>query len=74
MRYLDKNEQSNIKDYIGWLAPNGFHFACDSYGHDDLTIKILKNYYGIKSDKKTVMGREDELIIKVGVVLATLIS
>lgn len=48
-------------NYIGWLAPDGKHFECNSYGHDNLTSILLKDYYRIKSDRLSVIGREDIL-------------
>ncbi len=48
-------------NYIGWLAPDGTHFECNRYGHDNLTSILLKDYYRISSDQLSVIGREDTL-------------
>lgn len=39
----------NNRHYVGWLSPNGEHLPCESYGHNELTRRIIKEYY--KSDK-----------------------
>ena len=46
---MNKDEQSNTKGYIGWLAPDGTHFNCDIYGHDDLSKELLEDYYKVET-------------------------
>ena len=62
MRDLDKDEQSDIKDYIGWLAPNGTHFSCDRYGHDALSKELLGDYCKVNTNGIKLSTCDDMLI------------
>lgn len=48
-------------NYIGWLSPDGTHFKCDKYEHDDLSFRLLSDYYKTDLSKMKVFEREDYL-------------
>jgi len=51
-------------NYIGWLAPDGTHFNCDIYGHEELSVKLLQEYYKVESSNLKVYERDDALFNK----------
>ena len=59
---MDKDEQNDIKDYIGWLAPDGTHFSCDRYGHDVLSKQLLEDYCKIETREMKSLICDDMLI------------
>ena len=54
----------NNRHYVGWLSPNGEHFPCESYGHDELTRRIIKEYY--KSNKYMSPFESDDYLFDRG--------
>lgn len=59
---MNKDEQSDIKDYIGWLAPDGTHFSCDRYAHDTLSKELLGDYCKVETRKMKSLICDDMLI------------
>ncbi len=49
-------------DYIGWLAHDGTHFPCNRYGHGELAIKLLKDFYNINTEGMKALVCDDMLI------------
>ena len=48
--------------YIGWLAPDATHFSCDKYGHEELSRKLLEEYYKINTSEMRILACDDMLI------------
>ena len=59
---MNNEKQSKIMDYIGWLAPDGAHFNCDRYGHENLSRELIKGYCKIKPQRMKALACDDMLI------------